>query len=276
MISDLYRHTNTIWPHHLRRDARKTHDPYDLADALRACKSFNDHSPFLIVDGKNRDEIYARRGYDPEESGRIEVVFTKNNQESTDKEAWYDIELEIWLGAISHSHSHRLVLGINGRLVRPYQGNEWMKFKTGPHKEGTVLHFHLLYDESIPRLLHWEREALDKIECIDAALARYRLSYTEQTITVTETTSARSADLPECGVLGDNHGGAARILLPEWFKVGTLELGIPDVREPIFTLPISIKHPKAILTPRKLKRKGVPINKEVVVKIHPTDYVIFY
>lgn len=277
MIQNLYQSSNTIWPSHLRRKHLSPHDEYDLADALRACKRFNDYSPMIIVDGKDTTLVYAPGRFETIQNGQVEVVFHRNDERSDDTESWYDVELQILLGNISQGFgTHRLVLAVNGLLTRPYEGNEWLKFRTGPHRDGMVLHFHLAYDESLPRLLKWEQAALDKIEAIDQALTHYTVSYNDQRITVTELRPKSQEGLHDCCIVVDDHGASARVVLPSWFKVGVLQLGSPDAKKPHQTFQISLKRPAVILTPRNLRRDGVPPNQPLEVRIHPEDYVMFY
>lgn len=247
---DIYRHRDTINPSFFRQKLIVQPEP---TDAIKVCRRFNNAALTFIVDGADRPLIFQESLLFQDNAGRVDLTFLRTNPREED-ESWYEIDFHLWLGEASHAFpTHRLVLVVDGILVRPW--SEWHKFRAGPYKEGKVIQLFLAYDEQIPALLRWEQEACDKIEQIDSSLGKYRLKLTQSAVNVCIVANPPE-DSDACRVVADAVGGAATIILPKWFRSGYFHITPLNKTNPFLEIDIMRDQKRIPLTPKKLLRAG--------------------
>jgi len=264
---DRYQHANTIRPKSLRAGLQE--DLREVGAHLQTCDNFNASRLTVEVNDRGETLVFSPSPY-LDFRGRIEVTFQKDPSSSNISPMFF-ADYHLWAGGSNHA-SHRHILIVNHLVIKPW--SEWYKFRSGPHPGGSILHLSLAFDPSIPTLLHWEQEALGKVERIDRALSKYRLKLYPDKIMVSEV-QPPCEDCDDCEITSDTHGGGVAIKLPNWLSNGSILVRVINRESPCTLFKGGTSKRVIPLTPRKLLGAGFKSGSTLIIELSPDDVVWF-
>ncbi|MBP6882148.1 MAG: hypothetical protein KBC15_01190 [Candidatus Levybacteria bacterium] len=264
---DRYQHTNTIRPESLREGLRE--DLREIRSHLQTCDNFNASQLTVEVGDQGETLVFSPSPYE-DFRGRIEVTFQRDTS-SPETNPMFFADYHLWAGGSNHA-SHRHILIVNHLVIKPW--SEWYKFRSGPYHGGSILHLSLAFDLSIPALLHWEQEALEKVERIDRALGKHRLKLYPEKIEVSQV-QPPCEDCDDCKITTDAQGGGVAIRLPDWFNTGNIVVRVMNRESPCVIFKGGTSKPVIPLTPRKLLGAGFKSGSTLIAELSPDDPVWF-